>query len=341
MGSKFARTYTDRAPWASRAYRQQALSGALVWRAPRTNCSRAATGAMLKGSPTVHLHRADVPQCILGEGPIWSERRQCLYYVDILSQQVHAYFPNTRAHQQWQLPKLVGSLAECKSGGLIAALKDEIVWFDPEQGVSSLRSVVALERDRPLNRLNDGKADPWGRFWVGSMQEDEGAKSGRLWCVTPAGEATLQRDGIAVSNSIAFDRERSQIYFADSHARQIERAQVGPNGKLGEWTSFAALPAANPDGSCTDADSHLWNAEWGGARVVRYTPAGQIERSIALPVPNVTCAAFGGADFRTLFITSARLAMSESDLRKYPEAGSLYWLDFDDVRGLPADLFGL
>jgi sugar lactone lactonase YvrE len=288
------------------------------------------------------VHKADVPVAVLGEGPVWSAREQCLYYVDILSKQLRAYAPATGSQRSWQFDRFVGSLALCRSGGLLLSLQDRIVWFDPERGLSSLRDIVTLEHDRPHNRLNDGKTDPWGRFWVGSMHVDEAAPTGRLWCVEASGKASLQRDGIGVSNSLAFDGARNLMYFADSHAQLIERASLDALHQPSEgWQPFARLPQANPDGSCSDAEGCLWNAEWGGFRVVRYTPDGRIQRSIELPVPRVSCCTFGGEDFSTLFITTARLGMTDAELAKYPDSGALFWVELADVRGLPADLFDL
>lgn len=287
----------------------------------------------------MRVHKVDVPLCELGEGPIWSPREQCLYYVDIPARCVHAFAPASGSHREWQFDKTVGSLALCRSTGLLVALKDEVVWFDPAVGLASLQQVVALERDRPLNRLNDGRVDPWGRFWVGSMQEDEGAPTGRLWCVQPDGRASAQRDGISVSNSIAFDRERHLMYFADSHRQYIERARFDEPGQLGAWAPFVGLQDANPDGSCSDSQGCLWNAEWGGSRVVRYTPDGTVDRVIDVPVPQVTCAAFGGKDFRTLFITTAHFGMSAWQRQQHPDSGSLYSVVLDDVQGVPENQF--
>src|SRR5260370_4073680 len=170
------------------------------------------------------MQRLDVPLSVLGEGPVWSERDERLYFVDIISQRVHAYRPATKEHAHWQFDELTGSLGECKSGGLVVALKDRVVWFDPNKGLSTTEPLVVLERDRPENRLNDGKDDQWGRFWLGSIRVDETGNAGRLWCVTADRKATLHRDGIGISNSIAFDKARGRMYFADSHARTIEQS---------------------------------------------------------------------------------------------------------------------
>jgi L-arabinonolactonase len=220
-------------------------------------------------------------------------------------------------------------------------LGDRIARFDPLKGVGSLEPFVTLEADRPLNRLNDGKVDPWGRFWVGSMRVKEDATEGRLWCVSPSGAAKAVRDGIVCSNSSGFDRERNRMYFADSATGTIERADFDAAGELGAWTPFAKAGKGAPDGSVVDAAGYLWNAEWGGYRICRYAPDGSLERVIEMPISRPSCCTFGGARYRTLFITSACYGMTDEEKIKDPNAGGLFQVELDDAEGLPADLFAI
>lgn len=293
----------------------------------------------------MRIEKLDVPPCALGEGPLWSEREQRLFFVDIVGHRIHAYRPaaggRASALESWQFDRFTGSLAECRSGGLIATQKDRIVRFDPARGLSSLEELVVLEADRPTNRLNDGKADARGRFWVGSMQHDEKAHAGRLWCVTADGKARAVRDGIGVSNSISFDPARNRMYFADSMTKLIEQTTLDADGMPTTWQPFARAEKGGPDGSCTDAEGFLWNAEWGASHVVRYAPTGEVDRVIAMPVTRPSCPAFGGAHLRTLFVTSARYLMSPEEDRTDTDAGSLYAITLDDVQGIPANLFAL
>ncbi|MDB4982134.1 MAG: SMP-30/gluconolactonase/LRE family protein [Myxococcales bacterium] len=289
----------------------------------------------------MRIEKLDVPPCTLGEGPVWSERDQCLYYVDIVTRRVRSYTPGARTHREWQFDRYTGSLAECRSGGLIVTLQDRIVRFDPARGASALETLVVLEADRPANRLNDGKTDPWGRFWVGSMQHDEQARNGRLWCVTADGQARAVRDGIGVSNSLAFDGQRNRMYFADSMTKTIEYTTFDAGRAPTTWNVLAKTQKGGPDGSCTDADGYLWNAEWGGHHLVRYAPTGRVERVIEMPVSRPSCCTFGGPDLRTLYVTSARYLMSPEEDRTDPDAGSLYAITFDDVQGVPATPFAL
>ena len=290
---------------------------------------------------SIRVERLSVPVSVLGEGPLWSDRDHCLYFVDIVSHRVQAYWPEDGAYESWQFETFTGSLAECRSGGLIVALGDRIVRFDPKKGTSALEDVAVLERDRPKNRLNDGKVDPWGRFWVGSMQADETAKTGRLWCVNADGTASQHRDDIGCSNSLAFDRERQRMYFADSMAGVIEQAALSAGTPAPRFAPFARAGVGSPDGSCTDAEGFLWNGEWGGSRLVRYSPDGAVDRVLEVPASRPSCCTFGGEGYETLFVTSARYNMTAEELSKEPHAGSLYAIELDDVRGLAADLFAL
>ena len=289
----------------------------------------------------MHIEQLDVPRAVLAEGPVWSDRDGCLYYVDIPSFRVNQYWPSSKRHRSWTFDTYVGSLAECQSGGLILALGRRIVWFDPERGLASLRELVVLDQDRPNNRLNDGKTDPWGRFWVGSMRVDEGAPDGRLWCVLPDGHAKSVRDGIVCSNGLAFDRAHSRMYFADSPTGQIEMSDLDAAHEPGPFRPFAKAGKGSPDGNCTDAQGFLWNAEWGGHRICRYAPDGSLERVLEMPVSRPSCCTFGGAQHRTLFVTSAQYNMTDDEKRQDPSAGALFSIELDDVEGLPADLFAL
>jgi D-xylonolactonase len=287
----------------------------------------------------MRVQQLDVPVCTLGEGPLWSARDACLYYVDIVSHRLHAYAPRSKQHREWSFDTYVGSVVECHSGGLLLGLGDRVVRFDPRTG--SLEELAVLERDRPQNRLNDGKVDPWGRFWIGSIRRDEQAPDARLWCLSPNGEARCVREGITVSNSIAFDEQRERMYFADSPTRAIEHATLRPDGSLSTFAPFAQASKGFPDGSCTDSEGYLWNAEWSGHRICRYAPDGSLDRVLEMPTSRPSCCAFGGDDFRTLFVTSANVGMSQEELAKDPQAGSLFSVQLDDVRGLASAQFAI
>jgi L-arabinonolactonase len=287
------------------------------------------------------VQKLDVPASILGEGPVWSDRDGCLYYVDIVQHRLQAYTPSTHGHRSWSFDTYVSSVAECRSGGLILSLGDRVVRFDPLKGAGAVEPLVVLEADRPLNRLNDGKADPWGRFWVGSMRVAEDANEGRLWCVSADGTAEAVRDGIGCSNSLGFDHARKRLYFADSTTGVIEQSGLDEALRITGFAPFAKAGLGAPDGSTVDAAGYLWNAEWGGHRICRYAPDGSLERVLALPISRPSCCTFGGPRHRTLFVTSARYNMSAEELVGDSDAGALFSVELDDVEGLAADQFAI
>ena len=290
---------------------------------------------------TARVQTLDIPAATLGEGAIWSERDSCFYFVDIIGHRVCRYRPADGAYRHWQFGTFVGSLAECQTGGLIIALGDGIVHFVPEVGVDGVRPLAALERDRPRNRLNDGKPDPWGHFWVGSMQVDEEAPTGRLWRISGDGEARCVRDGIYISNGLAFDEQRGRIYFTDSKLGVIECAELDQDHLPTRWRFFARAEGGVPDGSALDAAGCLWNAEWDGRRLTRYTPDGHVDRVVQIPTRRPTCPAFGGPALRSLFVTSANHNLSAEELASDRNAGAAFLLQLDDVQGLPPSLFAL
>src|SRR5258706_3756044 len=144
----------------------------------------------------MRVQQLEVPVSTLGEGPVWSDRDGCLYYVDILTYRLQAYAPTTKQYRSWTFETYVGSLGECRSGGLILSLGGSIVRFDPAKGAASIEPFVNLEADRPNNRLNDGKVDPWGRFWVGSVRAGDQPSEARLWGVSPDGKRQARADCI-------------------------------------------------------------------------------------------------------------------------------------------------
>jgi sugar lactone lactonase YvrE len=256
---------------------------------------------------------------LLGECPLWDEREQVLWWVDILAPALKRFDGSV---QVFQLPEAMGSFAFREKGGLLAAMKTGIYFFDVEKEIP----VAKPESHLPQNRFNDGRCDRDGRFWSGTMMEREATREpvGSLYRIGADGSCERKRTGITVPNSLAWSPDGRTMYFADSPRRTIwafdyDRASGEPSNER----VFVTTQAGFPDGSCVDADGCLWNAEYGGARVVRYTPAGKIDRVIELPVKNPTCCAFGGRHLEVLFVTTAAQRLNEQQLKEQPLAGSL------------------
>ena len=278
-------------------------------------------------------------RCTLGEAPFWDEAG-FLWFVDIKAPALHRYAPADGRLRSWPMPEPVGAAVPRASGGLLLALQGGFALFDPGSG--ALERLFDPEPDRPQNRLNDGKCDAQGRFWAGSMHDPEQAQSGDLYRLDPDFGVTRFPMGFVVTNGPAWSGDGRTFYFNDSAGGRIFAFDCDPAaGTLGARRLLVQVPEAegHPDGQCIDAEDHLWTAHWSGARVTRYRPDGTAERTIALPVPLVSCCCFGGPDFEVLYVTTARVGLEAAALEAAPLSGGLFAVTGLGVRGRPAARF--
>ncbi len=271
---------------------------------------------------------------ILGESPVWDDRTQSLFWVDIRAPSIRRYQIETGRISTWGLPGLVGSIALADDGRLLVAMPNQVSLFDPSDG--QLELLVAGLKLPEGQRFNDGRCDSFGRFWVGSMHNTTRAPEGRLFVLEGREVRRVAKEGIAIPNSLAFSPDSRTMYFADSLKYRIDMHPFDlSTGELGAARLFAeTVPPAFPDGSAVDSEGYLWNAEFNGARLVRYSPKGEVDREVKLPVNRPTCCAFGGPDLDILFITSTSQGMSEEQRKSEPFAGALMAFR-PGVRGLP------
>lgn len=263
----------------------------------------------------------------LGEVPLWCARTSTVWWVDVKAPALQSYDPATGAHRRYELPgRTAGSWGFRKRGGMVLAMQDGLYSYDPQTGACSL--LVAVEAGKEAHRLNDGRCDRRGRFWVGSMHEtyrDE--PRGSFYRIDPELSATRAFGEFTVPNSVAFSPDDRLMYFADTHAHSISVFDFDLDaGRLSNRRLFKDL-SGQPglaDGSTVDVDGCLWNAEYRGSRVVRYTPQGRIDRVVELPVSHATSCAFGGTNLDTLYITTAAQKLSPEQLAREPDAGSLF-----------------
>lgn len=276
----------------------------------------------------------------LGEGPVWDPLEGALYWVDIQEGALQRWVPGTADVERWTMPERVGALALRAERGLVLALASGFALFDPGTGVLERRA--APEAHLPGNRFNDGKCDARGRFWAGTMDDAALHSSGSLYRLDPDGGCAVMETGIGISNSLAWSPDNRTFYFADTLRGTIFAYDFDlDGGRLSNRRVFATTdgqPGA-PDGSTVDEDGFLWNAQWGGWRLVRYAPDGRIDRVVDLPVAQPTSCMFGGADLGTLYVTSARIGLAPAARDRQPWAGHVLALDVG-VRGLPAARFG-
>ncbi len=241
---------------------------------------------------------------ILGECTVWCGREQLLWWVDIRAPALNCWSPATGEVRALALRETIGSFGLTQSGRkMVAAMKTGLYMLDPHTG--ELESIAAPEADLPDNRFNDGRCDRSGRFWAGTMADTDRKPAGALYRLDTDRQCTRIRGGLLVPNSIAWSPDNKVMYLADTHVNCIWTYDFDIEaGEITNEQVFADTGGrgGRPDGSCVDADGCLWNAEYGGSRVVRYRPDGAIDQIIALPVSNPTCCCFGGKDFDTLYI---------------------------------------
>lgn len=273
----------------------------------------------------------------IGEGPVWDPRHARLYWVDIVGRELHAFNPADGTDTAYACPDIVTSVSPRASGGLLLTLRRSFVSFDPATG--QFATLAEVEADMPGNRFNDGKTDRRGRHWAGTMGDvDWNHPIGNLYRFGADLQPVRMASGIRCSNGIAWSPDDRTMYFCESFAYVIHAYDFdAANGTLANRRTFATVdPACGsfPDGITVDAEGFVWCGQPVFGRLVRYDPAGRIERIIALPVSRGTSVMFGGADLSTLYITTMRTTLDERQLAEEPLAGSLLAIQ-PGVRGIP------
>ena len=276
----------------------------------------------------------------LGEGPVWVERDQALWFVDIKKQQVHRFVPADGSRKSWDSPEQVGFILPAEGGGFVAGLQSGLYRFDEQSGAFDL--IVEVEADKPHNRLNDGVTDPEGRVWFGTMDNGEKDKSGAFYCFARGMLRRTSIDGVAITNGPTVSPDGRILYFVDTLRGTIEAADILGDGELGERRPFAKIDPkdGHPDGPTIDAEGCVWISLYAGWEARRYSPAGELIERARFPAANITKLAFGGDDLRTAFATTARQLLSADAIAKQPEIGDLFEFRAE-VPGVPCPLVRL
>ena len=273
-------------------------------------------------------------RCILGEGPVWDHNRQSLWWLDIKGKEL---FRKSTEEDSWILPRMVSALAHTDGQELLLAAEDGLYAFDPMQ--NSHKLLCEVETELPDNRCNDGKTDRNGRFWFGTMDNLERDITGGLYCFN-GNEIRKVLSDIQISNTLCWAPDNKTMYFADSAQQLIWAFDYDArNGTLSNRRVFVSLQGTSfyPDGSAIDADGCLWNAQWDGSRVVRYTPQGKEDFILELPTSRPTSCMFGGSDLQSLFITTASIGLAPDEEK---EAGKTFCFQ-TKTSGLPQTSFSM
>ncbi len=277
----------------------------------------------------------------LGEGAFWDLASQKLYWVDILSKQVYIYNPEAHANIGFELPSFVGTVVPQTDTTFVVALENGIYLKNIK--TDALTLVSDIEADLTRNRFNDGKADPNGNLWVGSMDLQEKDPVGALYKVTPSGVATTMLEHVTISNGLVWSKDATTFYYIDTPTGVIRAFDFDKaTSTISNERVVVTVPETLgfPDGMAIDANDKLWVALWNGNAVVCFDPlSGAMIDRIEVPAHNVTSCAFGGPNFETLYITTASVDMTEEEKEQYPLAGSLFSVQ-PGVIGAPTTRFG-
>ncbi len=261
----------------------------------------------------------------LGEGPLWDEREGVLYWVDITGEALHKTDPRTGEDTSFPLGQPVGTVVLREGGGVLLALRDGFAAYDLE--TRNLSPIADPEVHLPGNRFNDGKCDPAGRFWAGTMAFSAEAGAGSLYRLDPDLTVHKMLGGITISNGLVWRSDHRTMYYIDSVPRTVSAFDYDSvSGGIRGRRIVIQVPEGMgvPDGMAIDAEDKLWIAHYGGGCVRRWDPQrAEILETIPVPASNVTACAFGGPELETLYITTAG-GNDPERLKTEPQAGCLF-----------------
>ena len=276
---------------------------------------------------------------ILGEGSIWHPTENKLYWIDIEGKILHIYDPVLKVDKQLKVGSRVGTVVPVQSGGALLALQNGIQKIDTKTGKLTFLTNPLIDSNI---RFNDGKCDPSGRFWVGTMALDSRKKGGVLYRFDKDKTVHLMLDSVSISNGIVWTADKKTMYYNDTPTGTIQAFDYDDtNGNITNRRVAVKIPngIGAPDGMTIDVEGNLWVALWGGGIVGKFNPlTGELLQKIKVPASNVSSCAFGGKNLDILFITTARQWMNEEQLKKFPLSGGLFSVK-PGVRGVRAEFY--
>lgn len=276
----------------------------------------------------------------LGEGAIWNYQSGELMWVDIKGEILNFYHLASETNTEMFTGQMVGTVVPAVSGKVLVALQNGIYSLDPKTGTKKF--LIDPESNKPTNRFNDGKCDPSGRFWAGTMSTNGEQQAGALYRFDQDTSIHKMIDNVGTSNGIVWSADKTKMYYIDTPTMKVMVYDY--DDKTGEITNPAVaveIPEGigYPDGMTIDENDNLWVALWGGSAVANFNPeTGELLQKIDVPAKNVTSCAFGDEDLGTLYITTARESTSDEDLEKFPNAGGLFKIR-PGVKGVKAFFF--
>jgi sugar lactone lactonase YvrE len=290
----------------------------------------------------------------LGESPFWHPREQMLYWVDIDGKKIRRCNVFMGTVENWAMPSNPGCIAPARSGGLVIALRDGV--YRAASWGGELRQIAKADHDTATTRFNDGKADPLGRFWAGTMFEPRTEAKAELFSLDTRNGRPPQFERKAghatIANGLAWSPDAKTIYWADTPAHVVRAWDWDPASnamtrervfhqwpaKPAGWSPGQPGYAGRPDGAAVDSEGNYYVAMFEGGRIVKFSPAGVVLAEISLPAPCPTMPCFGGDDLKTLYVTTARHKRPQAELRAFPESGCIFSMQVD-VPGLPVNFY--
>lgn len=275
-------------------------------------------------------------RCILGEGPLWDHKQKRILWVDIAEGHIHQFTPSTNVFKTFSAGEMVGATA-LSDNRLIAATESGFSFIDLEN--EEIENIIDPEQHIAGNRFNDGKCDPVGRFWAGTLPLTEDHPGGAVYTLHPDLSVHKKIDNVSISNGMAWSLDLGTFYFIDSPTMQV--VSYNYDNDTGSISGRKIIIDMNvsegfPDGMTIDSEGMLWIAHWGGWKVARWNPStGKKIMQIDLPVSQVTSCTFGGENYEDLYVTSASIRLTKEQLQKEPLAGSLFVIKNCGYTGMP------
>ncbi|MEO9571970.1 MAG: SMP-30/gluconolactonase/LRE family protein [Polaribacter sp.] len=262
----------------------------------------------------------------LGEGAIWNYKTQELYWVDIEGKQLNIFNPLTSENKILETKSRIGTVVPFTEKEALIALEDGVHKINLESGESTL--FTDMKNELPGSRLNDGKCDPSGRFWVGSMHLEQITGKANLYTITSENKLEKKIDSVTISNGIVWTSDKKTMYYIDTPTSSIKAYDYdNKTGKIANEKVVVQIPESLgfPDGMTIDEEDMLWVGMWNGNAVICFNPkTGKVVSKIEVPAHNITSCAFGGDNLDVLYITSASIDMTEEEIKKYPLAGAIF-----------------
>ena len=279
-------------------------------------------------------------EAVLGEGSIWNHEKKVLHWVDILNGHIHTFDPIKNLNETINTEFMVGTVVPSEDGGFVIATNFGFFQLDEFDKIPDF--ILHPEKALKENRFNDGKCDPRGRFWAGTMSLNEEPKKGSLYCLEK-GLCRKMEEGVSISNGIVWTSDHKKMYYVDTPEKCVFVYDFDvETGNISNKKVAFHIPddQGSPDGMTIDAEDKLWIAHWGGSQVARWDPlTGEKLYTINIPATQVTSVAFGGTTLNDIYITTARVGLSDEELKKQPLAGSLFCYRQSGFMGVKANFY--